>query len=223
MEKEVAERFEHTNKRIDDNKTMIQIVVSSGTAIFAVLAIVFTWNFNTEKNDLKAIKNEIKNEVNTYLGKNTLTPNIRLYTEEENPLDGSIIKVKVEEDEQFGNSGRIPVPIILRNEGRGSSGEVTVKAYTKRGIELWDKATFEKEYSYEEYWQGKENTGIPDLPPPNYSHRYPFMLYVNNAQKIETRIYQVKLKLYYGEGQTTSAEFKIDVVENQTSGSSKHP
>ena len=222
-ESKIIERFDIVHKRIEDNKTLITTIVSSATAIFAVLALVFTWNMNTEKSELKSLKKELKEEVKTFLGNNKEEADIFLFTQDGEFLDGKIIQVtlnKVEVVNPGDSPSSIIIPIIIRNDGKGSSGEVTIKGYTKKEIEMWSKAAFEKEYHYEAYWQGTENTGIPDLPPLGYSHPYNFNLYINNPESVNTGLHDVKIKIYYNSGKFTSAEFKVDITENLTIASS---
>ncbi len=215
----ILARFDIVHKRIEDNKTLITTIVSSATAIFAVLAIVFTWNINIEKNDLKTLKKELKEEVKTFLGTNKKEADIVLFTQDGEFLDGKTIDVKIEK-RQVADPGEYPgiiaIPIIIRNDGKGSSGVVTIKGYTKKEIELTSSAAFEEDYDYEVYWQGVEQTGVPNLPPLEYAHPYNFSLYLRSPNSIQLGKHDVKVKIYYGSGKMTSAEFYINVTENPT-------
>ncbi len=143
MEKEIQDRLDLINKRIDDNKTLITTIVSAGGAVFAVLAIIFTWNLNSEKADLKDLRKELKQEVAAFLGKSTQQPDLKLFIQTEDDLVDTVISSSVQVDKE-NSSPYIEIPIVLRNDGRGPSGEVTVKAYTGQNIKLAAKTSFEK-------------------------------------------------------------------------------
>ena len=53
IEKDMLEQLELTNKRIDDNKTLVTTIVSAGSVIFSVLVIVFALNLNLHQSLLK--------------------------------------------------------------------------------------------------------------------------------------------------------------------------
>ena len=219
MDEEIKEQFDLAHKRIDDNKTLVKTIVSSTSAMFAVIAIILGFNYNSEKNEIKNFKKELKEQVDTFLGNQKEGANIKLYSENELPLDNQIIKVAVEKAapaNQKDFPGRIRIPFILRNEGKGASGEVTIKAYTKEGIQMLSRASFEQDYAYEAYWQGTQRTAIPNLPPLGYSHPYPFTLFIQNPESVKLGIHKVKVKIYYGSGKVTVSEFKIEVEENRT-------
>ncbi len=213
MDKEVQERLDLINKRIDDNKTLITTIVSTGTAIFAVIAIIFTWNVNTEKNDLKELKKELKAEVDSFLGKSVEEPELRMFTRDGGTLSGATLDARVELDE-IEQQARIEVPVTFRNDGQAPTGEVTVKVYTKEEIRLWSETTFEDDYVYEMYWQGTSNTGIPNMPGGGFAYPYRFTLWPLNGEDIELKTYKVKLQIYYAKNKVAESEFHIAVTEN---------
>ena len=127
MENEIVERFELINKRIDDNKTLIATIVSAGTAVFAVVAIIFSWNLNNERADLKELRNELRAEVKESLGKTKNFPYLEIYNENESVLTGTIVDTKVDRNEN--DVIRINCSIILRNIGGAPTGQITIKPF----------------------------------------------------------------------------------------------
>jgi hypothetical protein len=211
VEKEIYERLELVNKRIDDNKTLITTVVSSATAIFAVIAIIFTWNVNTEKEDLKSLKQEVKDEVESFLGKRVDQPELNIFSTQATELQDSLQVSKIEYFEHHQRHG-IPIPIVLRNDGKAPTGYVALKVYTKKDIELWGEATFEPRYYYEASWQGEDGTGIPDLPGGGFSYNYQLTLWPENIPDIPNGEHDLKLEIYYGKGKKVSNEFRVSLT-----------
>lgn len=211
MDQEMQERLDLINKRIDDNKTLITTIVSTGTAIFAVIAIIFTWNVNTEKNDLKELKRELKLEVETFLGKNIAEPELKMFTRSGASLSGATLNATVEMDE-FEMLPRIELPVTFRNDGQAPTGEVTVKAYTKKEIRLSSDTTFEDDYEYEVYWQGTANTGVPNMPGGGFAYPYRFTLWPSNGEEIASKTHKVKLQIYYANDKVAESEFYIALV-----------
>ena len=213
MEKEALERLEFINKRIDDNRAYVATIISSAAGILALLIIVFTWNLNTEKNELKEFRTQLKEEVNTLLGKTKNHPKINLYSRNGDDLLGDVINVNVEIDENE-ELAVIAVPIVLKNDGKAPTGEVTIKLYTKKGIQLWEKTTFEKHYTYETYWQGKEDSGIPNMPGGGFAQPYHLNIWPENAGQINLGKHDVKVEIYYGNNLVTDAEFRVYIEKN---------
>ena len=80
MSTELNDKWDYLNKRLDDQKTFLALLVSIGGIVFAVLAIVFTWNVASEKIEIREFKKEAVREIREELGKTTQPPKITLLT-----------------------------------------------------------------------------------------------------------------------------------------------
>lgn len=190
--------------------TITQIFSFAGI-IFGMFAIALAWNVSSERSELRESRREIKDEVRAALGQVIDEPEISLYSEDNRPLDGATVRVDVGHD-----STRIwiSIPMIIRNDGKGWTGDVALKTYTTEVLPQIDRSTDEPAFSYEERWVGAQ-TNIPSLPG-KYSERFNIGIWPR-CNTVQSGRYPCLVKVYYGRGKVARANFTIWVASTNSS------
>lgn len=218
MDKEVEDKITHFEKRIDDIKSFITLIVSAGTTIIGILMIVFTWNASSEKADLRSHKESLTKEIKEELGKRNKEADIELVTRDGKKLDGQVVIANVETYRYFETINDKPVdktgilielPFVIKNSGEGYSGRMTIKYYVKSPIKLTYPSTDEEDFDYEEYIAPRD-TALPNFPG-GLTYEYPFAIYLKDLSKPLIGKHNMLIKIYYGQGKRTSARIVANI------------
>ncbi len=211
MNEETSDRFNQIDKRFEDYKTFFSLFLSVGTLIIGFVTIIFTLNFNNEKNDLREFKKELKEDINEELGRIGNPPQIKLFTKKTEPLEGAELNVALNEDKD-GNFWFDGLHFIIKNIGGASSGPIFLKYYTSDPLNLLNFSTDEPNYKYEIYFTPGTHS-IGELPGGGYSRNYIVTLGIINKSKIETGRYPMLIKIYYGNGKVERYRFNIHITK----------
>ena len=204
---ELNARLSGLEKRIDDQKQFLGFITGVAAILISALSIVFAWNLSGERESLRYFKSELKEEVRIELKKITKKPLLTILDVDGRPLSDRTIPATFTHYEEYKC---ILAPIIFKNIGDSSSGDISFKAYTKKSIVLRDISTDEKDYMYEAtYFPGK--SGIDKMPGGGFSSVYDFRLYPKDGVMPKPGKHPVLIKVYYGEGEVKSVEFTINV------------
>lgn len=208
MEKELLDKISHLDKRIDDIKSFITLIVGTGTTVLGFLAVIFTWNVNAEKAELREFKKDLQQEVLEAVGKVNAAPVLSLETRDGEPLHGSVILTTVHEDDAGDQYLRVPFDVI--NTGKGRTGEIAVKFYTDENIVGGTKISREKDFSYMSISQGKEETGLPNMPG-SLSAPYDYLIWTTDKTIPPFGEYPAMVRFYYGKGNVEEARFTLKI------------
>ena len=203
---ELEKRLSAIDKRMDDMKTYFSGVTGVFTIIFSVLTIVLGWNYTNEKNALHDSLKEMKEEMKEELGKAQAIPDLQLLGLDKQPLNGQEVPVSFEYD---GGGTMIVIRHVLKNSGSGLTGPMYAKLYTSDPVVLHDGSSDEPAYKYEANINPSNLT--PSEIPGQYSTNWTFRIYVE--RKPPNGKYGVALKVFYGKGLVSKAQFKIVVAE----------
>jgi len=218
MDKEVEDKITHLEKRIDDIKSFITLIVSAGTTIIGILMIVFTWSATSEKSDLRSHKESLTKEIKEELGKRNKKADIELVTKDGKKLDGQVVIANVKtyrysetiNDKRVDKTGiLIELPFVIKNSGEGYSGRMTIKYYVKSPIKLTYSSTDEGGFDYEEYIAARD-TALPNFPG-GLTYEYPFIIYPKDFSKPLIGKHNILIKIYYGQGKQTSAHIVANI------------
>ena len=199
-------RLSGLEKRLDDQKQFLGLIVGIAALLVSILSLVFAWNLSGERESLRFFKAELKEEVRIELKKVSKNPKLEILTMDGKKVTARTLKAKFEHYKGYKS---IYTPIVFKNIGESSSGDISLKIYTKK-IVLSNLSTDEKSYIYEAmYFPGK--SGIDILPGGGFSSVYNLRLYPKDEFLMNPGKYSILVKLYYGEGEVEIAEFELEL------------
>ena len=199
MDDETKGRFESLDKRLDDMKHHLQLLVAVLLGVFAVVSIIFNINVNAEKDRLIENAKELKKEIKELLGQTTGTPDLTLLTISGEPLQGR-------EMEGIVTGEDLVIPIVMKNSGKADTGRYAIKLYSKKPITLNYASVDEKEFDYETYLsKGTEDRFLP----PGIVLSTEVAAILRERPSSLAGKYPVMFKVYYGKGQVVSARFHL--------------
>lgn len=214
IDQDVRDKLDLTQKRIDDNKTLVTVLISSITIIFSVFSFIAAMNFKSEKDGLRDFQQGIDRQVEKAIGSLSGSADLKIYTSSGKVIDEEVVDVRVISN-SGSSPGKIVLPFVIRNHGSGAGKNIILKAYTKDPIKLEYSAAFEDDYTYEVY-ASESSHGIPNIPAnEHYAHPVKYWVFVENPVDIDLGTYDTKLKLFYDD-KLKEVEFKIRVTENLT-------
>jgi hypothetical protein len=210
VEKRLSDLEKHlsaADKRFDDWKGYIAGGATLITIWFAVLTIVLSWNYSSEKASLRDFQRDLRED----LGKSVPTPELELQSADGRPLAGQEIIADFNLTEN--NVYRVGFHHILKNAGHESTGPMWAKFYSKTPLELPDKSTDEPQYEFEGIASAK-NLDPNDIPGQLSA---PWQLWWDLSQKKwpSAGRYQCLLKIYYGHGKVVPAPITLIVLQEK--------
>lgn len=208
MDKETASHIEQLNKRIDDLRTFFSSLVAAGGVIVAVLGLVFAWNLDSEKDDIRRFKEEVK----TDLRLKSRPPKLEFLTPDREPLKDHKLQATIIRDSDT-KEFKLRFDFILANIGGSPSGPMSVKVYTRDPLVLEPSSTDEREFAYELFFQPSSNDPSEIAAGVSVNWRMNVSLKVEKSPPPGE--YPVLIKFFYGTDKQTRAEFKV-IVEKTT-------
>jgi hypothetical protein len=230
MEPEDQAKVDALSKRLDDAQAWMRQALATIAMIFSVLGIVFTFNANAEKTDLRERSNKLERDVREQLGALGEPPVVKLYDANNVPLEGAHVEAQVETTAppapppNPGVSGPLdarPVanpptnPLlkfayILRNEGRQSTGPIFIKVYTKEPLRLFSPSTDEKGYAYEHSFPpaSQEPSSLPAGTSIYWITTVPLQI----REPLRPGRHDALMKVYYGANQSYRAPFTLEIA-----------
>jgi hypothetical protein len=214
---ELDKRLSAADKRFDDWKGYVGAGATLITVWFAVLTIVLSWNYTSEKASLRDFQHDLRED----LGKSVLSPELELQGTDGKPLAGQdmLAEFTISKDKsREGHDESQPVHQvgfrhIIKNSGRASTGPMTAKFYTRVPLELMDKSTDEPQYQFEGM------AGPHDLDPNEIPGQLssPWELWWDLPKNDWPRAerYPCLLKIYYGNGKVVQAAFNLVVLNER--------
>ena len=209
METETSERFKQVDKRIDDLRSFFSSMGTIAAAVFGTLAIIFAWNLNTEKKELREFRKEVKQEIKIALGQYAAPPKMEMFAYSGEPISGQDIVATIQRD-KYGDL-YLQFNYVAKNTGGSKSGEISTKIYTKAPLDLGSKSTDESNYKYEAHFSPESND--PSVFPAGLSIGWTTDVYLTNLKPPSPGKYPVLIKIYYGKGKISRFPFNLIIEE----------
>jgi len=210
-------KFLHTETRLNDLRNWTIGIFAAGATIFGVLAIVFTWNVNAEKQELRVFRDRISEEVNKELGKVSEKPKMEMLTQNREPLAGKTILGKValrdikNDDGTLTKFFQLEFSFIVQNIGDARTGPIYTKVYSVSPIVLSGDASDEPDYEYETHISPELND--PSEFPAGVSTFWLTTVELYQDSKPKVGEYPCLVKIYYGKKEVESAAFTLKIIE----------
>lgn len=199
---ESERQFQSIEKRFDDLKWFF----GGASALFAIFISLFTIIANSNLSSEKTALEQFKTDLRTDLGKAESLPDLELLGDNGAPLAGQEVRANIERAEK--GEARLVISHILRNKGTGSSGQMFVKIYSRNLLQLNNRSTDEKGFTYEDYIL-PGNISPNDIPGGYVSNEF---WHVDLPKPdVAPGKYPVLLKVYFGKGKVVSAQFVISI------------
>jgi hypothetical protein len=206
------DRLTSLEKRIDDIKWYIGVIITFLTVFFAVISYVFSENANSEKNGLIEFKKEMRED----LLKSAPPPEIQLYRDIDVPLEDGNIPAQI-----FVDSNKNVVlrfNIIAKNSGGSDANNILFKIYSSDPIKfvyldglshkpVLKYSSDERSFKYETFMP--INTGA--VLPANITNGFDLDFNVLSSPK--PGIYPMLLKVTYGVNQLKRQKFNL-IIKN---------
>lgn len=157
-------------------------------------------NFSNEKEDLRAYKKELRED----LGKAEAEPLLELFGLDGNPLTNQILSLKIEEK---GEKYHLSIPYIVKNKGRKTADKMAVKFYSKRLPISSNFSTDEPNFKFEAFTYS-DNIKPFEIPGGGFSLLWYYNISFNEKEKLFGKD-SVLMKIYYGNNKIASAKFSI--------------
>ena len=182
--------------------------MAAGGVIVAVLGLVFAWNLNSEKEDIRRFKDEVKADLRL----ESRPPKLELLTLAREPLKDHRLPATIIRDSDT-NKFKLRFYCILLNTGGSPSGPMSTKVYTRDPLVLRTSSTDEIEFAYEVFFSPSENN--PSEIAAGVSVNWPVSVFLKVEKFPPPGEYPVLIKFFYGTDKQTRAEFKV-IVEKTT-------
>jgi len=202
---EVNNRLTASEKRFDDFKGYFAGAATLVTLWFAVLSLVLSWNYSSQKAELRDFQHDLRED----LGKSAPLPQLDLLGVNGKALAGQEVRPNF-----ISKDGGLSVVIyfILKNSGSSSTGTMTPKLYTVDPIVLDQKSSDESEFKYEQVINPKD-LYLADIPG-QIAMQTQLWFSLPGKQIPTAGSYPALLKVYYGQGKL--AEARINIVFGRT-------
>lgn len=214
MQQDSKDRFEQVDKRLDDLKSYLSLGSAIFTVIFAIVSIMFTWNLQSERANLRELEKDLKDEVRTSLGKLDEPPRIEIYTPDKVPLSGQSIDVSFDNKANTDNAdekrkGKVMMSFlcIFKNESSSSSGSIALKLYTRDPLNFVQVSTDEPDFKYE-YFSPPEEISPHEMPG-GLSIGMLMEFDLETSTIPDEGTYPALLKVFYGKGRIARTTFNL--------------
>lgn len=208
---DINNRFISQDKRIDDIKGNLTLIITVLSIVFGIFGVIFTYNYNASKKEAKDDMKDYKEELTkTITGKAGL-PDIRISMYGKDHINGEKLPTEIYMERE--DAGRLDTMmrfhLIVYNAGKASTGLITIKCYSNDPLDFYNVSTDEPKFKYEFYHlptQLRPNNipaqftmemiltmQIHHIPPPG---EYDFLIktYCENGGLMSKDAFQLKIK-----------------------------
>jgi hypothetical protein len=213
MEDEVKNRFEHTEKRLEDFKVYAGGIVGLFALAFGVVTVLMGLNFSSEKTELREFRKDLKEEIKFELGKKDPLPDIELRHVNGGLLPNQDVTASLETNPD--GTPTIRFRYVIKNKGGSVASSLFVKIYTSEPLALYHHSADDSNYKYEAYISTEE-LRIKSVPA-GASLENDFWIGLTATTPPPSGRYSVALKFYYGKAQMAQAAFQL-IIANATQG-----
>ncbi|HRD50563.1 MAG: hypothetical protein JNK95_16845 [Candidatus Competibacter sp.] len=196
----------HLERRFDDLKWYIGIMLGVITILFAGFTVFVGLNFSAEKTSLKEYKDSTKEELKEAIGISNAKPLLSLQTIDRRPLDGATITA----DYSRSDDGKLWVSFIyvLRNEGNGRSGPIFQKIYST-DLKFENSEIDGTGFKYETFVKPESFNPSDLFGGASMSYKLRFQILEEPAPIDQVK--SVFVVYFYGNGQKSQAHIRISI------------
>jgi hypothetical protein len=195
----------NTDKRIDDLKWALGIILGVISVLIGTLSINSSVEKSAEKNSLIEFKKELREEV----GKGIATPKLVLKTFDNKSIEGSTLTAWVAPGSKNKNLPQIKFQFVIANQGKGRSGPMFAKFYSS-DIRFEDTDVEQTGYKYATF-VNSDDFNHPSELLGNVVMPYTISLNVPADFRGFEGSKEMLIKLYYGIGEVYQAKVKLQM------------
>ena len=195
------------DKRFNDWKGYIAGGATLITIWFAVLTIVLSWNYSSEKASLRDFQHDLRED----LGRSAPSPEVELEGTDGKPLAGQ--EIIADFNRTRNDVYQVGFHHIIKNSGHESTGSMWAKFYSKAPLELPDKSTDEPQYDFEGIASAKDLD--PNDMPGQLSSSWQLWWELSQKKWPAAGRYPCLLKIFYGHGKEVSAPITLIVSQEK--------
>ena len=211
---EVEKTISATEKRVDEAKLYAGGIAGLFTVWFAVLTLVLSWNYNSDKAALRDFQKDLRED----LGRSVVAPELELIGLNDKPLDAQTIDATFEQKESTENGqtesySRICLHFAIKNSGNETTGPLTVMVYTSDPIKLSDRCIDERDFQSVCLIEPKYNE--PSELPGKLTTEWNTCCRLYSGALPAAGAYPALIKFFYGKGKMKAARISVRVPEHR--------
>jgi hypothetical protein len=200
---ELEKAIAAVEKRVDEAKLYAGGIAGFFTIWFAVLTIVLSSNYNSDKAALRDFQKDLRED----LGKSIATPELQLLGLDGQSLAGQELEARFQPVE---DRLKLIIDFSLKNSGMGTTGPMTVALYTVDPIKLNLASIDERNFKYESIVDPKYNE--PYELPGQLTTQWYLATWLVSKQIPPPGKYPALIKFYYGKGKVAQVNIYIRVT-----------
>lgn len=226
------QKLEQIEKRIDAAHKYPNFIIGALTVIIIAVGLFSAFNLESERkrlreleadtrdaikvvskeieSDIKSTREELKNEIRSSFERGLKLPDVVLLSDINQPLEGQTVIVKTAPPTKEGKKLRILIPVIFKNQGKGSSEPLFSKIYTTKDLKFGSQSSDEKDFDYEDYWPPEKYPFQPAVLPAGVSTVLNAGFNIGDYnEKVEK--FPMLIKVYFGGESSNQAKFYIKI------------
>ncbi len=196
---------EYLEKRIDDISRNINIMMSTVSVVFGVVAIIGFFSFQSEKTEIRMFRNEIRGEVDKALQQYSALPEIVLKATTGESLHNSVIKSEYIED-----GGKIRFFFFISNIGESRTLPIYYVFYTREGLPLNRLSGDEPDFKYASHIGPSKISEDSRILVPGQTRHWRARYTISTGSKPISGPHPVMVKFFYGGEEPAIARFQLD-------------
>jgi hypothetical protein len=196
-------------KRVDEAKVYAGGIAGFFTIWFAVLTLVLSSNYNSDKESLREFQKQMRED----LGKSVAAPELELLGLNDKLLDGQTISATYRRRDSNNSSDTQPYyelcfNFAIRNSGNETTGPMTTMLYTSDPIRLGDRSVDEPDFNSVCLIEPKYNS--PSEIPGKLTSAWSTCCGLSGELPAPGQ-YAGLVKFFYGKGKLKTARVRIGV------------
>ena len=210
-------RLEYIEKTIGDVQKYPTTII---TALKAIVERITRLKTDTEasaesdRHEVKAILNELRNEIKATFEKGIRTPDVVLLSDIDEPLEGHTLVAKTLPATKEGQEFRLELSIIFKNQGEATTEPLFAKFYTTDDLSFGGKSSDEKDFTCEVCFPPKKLSFEPAILPAGFSVTLKAGFNIKNYNKHFEK-FPMLIKVYFGGDYPAQANFFVEIPEQQ--------
>jgi hypothetical protein len=203
-----------TDKRVDETKLYVGGVAGLFTIWFAVLTVVLSSNYNSDKASLRDFQRDLRQD----LGKSSGVPELELLGPDGKALEGQELEASFRTETKDNPEGGpstssssiyLHLTFGLKNAGTETTGPMTTMLYTGDAIKLFSRSIDENDFKYALTIDPKHND--PSELPAQLTLQWGIEGELASQELPLAGKYPALLKFFYGKGKVKRAKIILRV------------
>lgn len=201
------EKLNCIEKRIDDTKYVVNIVITSLGIIFVAFAIFSGFSLKQERDSLHELRDDTERKINEMIGQSKKEPSIVCTTINGKPLEGSTIKGVL-------SGSKVTYHYMINNIGSGETTSLKSQMYSKEPLVIANtKASDEELFDYISVSLSQLHEDKKFVLPPGYATVLDGEFNIVSDKGKAKGIHPMMIKIYYGKDKPLKISFDI-LIEN---------